>query len=217
MTGLVRSLCQALQAGDEFFGEGFAGFGPEKAAADVAVLLNQQGEGEEFFDVLLDAGGGVLVEVFVFEDPGGVEAEVDADVAVLFVAGGVEGGAEAGDADGGRFEAPGGVEAGGRLGVPEHPAHFELVGAVVVELLGGFGDGVFDDGAFGVGSFGGTLVVDVDALVDGGLGPVDGVDGGGGDAAEVGGGFAVFRDDGELAQDAGERGGQGFKAEVREP
>jgi hypothetical protein len=33
-------LVEALQAGDEFFGEGFAGFGPEEAAGDAAVLFD---------------------------------------------------------------------------------------------------------------------------------------------------------------------------------
>ena len=36
------------------------------------------------------------------------------------------------------------------FGGPELPPHLELVGHVVVELLGGFGDGVFDDGVFEV-------------------------------------------------------------------
>ncbi len=48
-----------------------------------------------------------------------------------------------------------------------------------MELLGGLGDGVFDDGVLG-GL--GAVVVDVDALVDGGFVEADGVDGGGGDA-----------------------------------
>ena len=64
------------------------------------------------------------------------------------------------------------------LGSPELPLHLELVGHVVVELLGGLGDGVFDDGGFGVF---GAVVVDVDALVGGGFGEADGVDSGGGD------------------------------------
>jgi len=60
--------------------------------------------------------GGVLVELLVgegFGEPRGVEAEVDADVAVLFEAGVVELGAEAEDADGGRLELPESVEGGG--------------------------------------------------------------------------------------------------------
>jgi hypothetical protein len=36
----------ALEAGDEFFGEGLAGLGPEEPAADAAVFLDQEGEGE---------------------------------------------------------------------------------------------------------------------------------------------------------------------------
>ena len=131
----------------------------------------------------------VGVEAVVFggvEGPGGVEAEVYADVAVLFVAGVFEVGAEADDADGAGFEAPEGVElglggcGGGDVGCPECPAHLELDGHVVVEVLGGFGDGVFDDGTLGVGVFLGAGVVDVEALVGGGLGEGDGIDGGGG-------------------------------------
>ena len=172
-------------------GEGFAGFGPEEAAADAAVFFDGEGEGEEHLDVLLDVFGGVCVEVLVFEgfgEPGSVEAEVDADVAVLFVGGVVEVGAEAEDADGGGFELPEGVELrlrfgwlpdGVGVGGPELPAHLELVGHVVVELLGGFGYGVFDDGGGGVF---GAVVVDVEALVGGGFVEADGVDGGGGDA-----------------------------------
>lgn len=48
-------LVQALEAGNEFFGEGFAGLGPEEAAGDAAVFFDGEGEGEEHFDVLLDA------------------------------------------------------------------------------------------------------------------------------------------------------------------
>ena len=47
-----------------------------------------------------------------------------------------------------------------------------------MELLGGFGDGVFDDGAGGVLVFFGAFVVDVDALVGGRLGEADGIDAG---------------------------------------
>ena len=112
MSGRVASLIsvEALEAGDEFFGEGFAGLGPEEAAGDAAVLFDGEGEGEELFDILLHAFGGVFVEGFLllnrFEGlgvsdrgPGSVEAEVDADVAVLLVAAEVEVGAEADDAD----------------------------------------------------------------------------------------------------------------------
>ena len=112
------------------------------------------------FVVGVGVGVAVGVEAVVFEGveyPGGVEAEVDANVAVLLVGGVVEVGTEADDADGAGLEAPEGVElgvgagGGGDVGGPEVPAHLELVGHVVVELLGGFGDGVFDDGVFGVG------------------------------------------------------------------
>ena len=83
------------------------------------VLFNQKGEGEELFDVLLDVDLGGLVEGFVFEglqrgigarrigDPGGVDAEVDQEVAVLLVTGDVEAGAEAEDADGVGAQPPG--------------------------------------------------------------------------------------------------------------
>ena len=50
---------EALEASDEFFGEGFAGLGPEKAAGDAAVFFDGEREGEELLDVLLDALGGV--------------------------------------------------------------------------------------------------------------------------------------------------------------
>jgi hypothetical protein len=241
-------LVDVLETGDEFFGEGFAGLGPEEAAGDAAVFLDQEGEREELFDILLNVFLGEFVEGVVFEgfeDPWSVEAEVDEDVAVLLEAGGVEGGAEAEEADDVGLQAPGGFEAvdvfvagcglagpeGKRVGVvvrifvfhgaveavvrvaagvggPELPGHFELVGHVVVKLLGGLGDGGLDDGFGGVG-----LVIcvcgDVNALVDGRLGEVDGVGGGCGDA---------FRSDrGEMAEDADERGGEGLQAEVRVP
>jgi hypothetical protein len=168
----VFFLVDALEAVDELLGEGLAGLGPEQAAGDAAVLLDGEGEGEQHLDVFLDVAGGGLVELGVFQKPGGVEAEVDADVAVLVEAGVVELGAEAEDADGGGLLLPGGVEAAGFEGVggvvddggPELPLHLELVGHVVVELLGGLGDGGFDEG---VGGVFGALVVDVDALVDG--------------------------------------------------
>ncbi len=85
-----------------------------------------------------------------------------------------------------------------------------------MEVLGGFGYGVFDDG---VGGVFGAVVVDVEALVGGGLGEVDGVDGGGGDAFGVGvcGGFGIYADAGELAEHGGERRGEGLEAEVGEP
>ena len=60
--GLVLASVEALEAGDQLFGEGFAGLGPEEAAGDAAVLLDGEGEGEELFNVLLDAFGDVFVE-----------------------------------------------------------------------------------------------------------------------------------------------------------
>ena len=59
--GLLLASVEALEAGDKFFGEGFAGLGPEEAAGDAAVLFYGEGEGEELFNVLLNAFGGVLV------------------------------------------------------------------------------------------------------------------------------------------------------------
>jgi hypothetical protein len=223
------ALVDSLKAVDEFLDEGFAGFCPEEAAADVAVFFDGEGEGEEHLDVLLDVFGGVFVELVVgegFGEPGGVEAEVDADVAILFEAGVVEGGAEAEDADGGGLELPEGVEGGGvfvgiggggvsGFGGPEAPAHLELVGHVVVELLGGFGDGGLDDGAGGVLIFFGAVVVDVDALVGGGFVEADGIDGGGGDALALR--IAAGADDSELTHDRDEGVGEGLEAEVGEP
>lgn len=148
-------------------------------------------------------------------------------MSVLLEAGVVEVGAEAEDADGGGLELPESVEvhegvvvvvlvdvgvgSGGGWGVvfgdPELPSHLELVGHVVVELLGGFGYGVFDDGVLG---FLGAVVVDVDALVGGGFVESDGVDAGCGDSF-----FSA--DKGELAHDRGEFFGKRFEAEVGKP
>ena len=68
--------------------------------------------GEGFEVVVFDEWVGLEGVVFedVFEGPGGIEAEVYADVAVLFEAGVVEVGAEAEDADGGGAELPERVE-----------------------------------------------------------------------------------------------------------
>ena len=143
-------------------------------------------------------------------------------MAVLFVGGVLEVGAEADDADGAWFETPEGVElgffagSGGDVGGPEVPLHLEFDGHVVVEVFGGFGDGVFDDG---VGGVFGAVVVDVEALVGGGLGEVDGEDGGGGDAVGVGfsGGCGTKADAGELAEHGYERCWEGFEAKVGKP
>jgi hypothetical protein len=107
----------------------------------------------------------------------------------------------------------------GLLGGPEQPAHLELEGHVVVELLGGLGDGGLDDGVGGVeGGVGeragrdagrGGFGDDVDALVGGRLGEVNGIGRGGGDA--------LLADHGELAHDSGERGGQRLQTEVGIP
>lgn len=247
----------ALEAGDELFGEGFTGLSPEEAAADAAVLFDEEGEGEELFDVLLDVDLSGLVEGSVvgregqrdrelrIGDPGGVDAEVDEDLAVLLEAGAVEFGAEAEDSDSVRAHVPGvlrldegwqvcvwvvpvGVSGGGDaeavvgvlavLGNPELPTHLELVCHVVVELLGGLGDGGVDECVGGVvrevdwgegievrGVFDGA----VDALVCWGLGEVDGIYGGSGDA--------LFADQGELAEDTCEGGGKGLQPEVGVP
>ena len=108
-------LVNALETVDELLGEGFAGFGPEETAADAAVFFDGEGKSQELLYVLLNVLGGVFVELFVVEgfgEPGGVEAEIDADVAVLLEAGVVELGAEAEDADGGGAELPEGIELG---------------------------------------------------------------------------------------------------------
>ena len=207
---------KALQAGDQLFGEGFAGFGPEEAAGDAAVFLDREGERKEHLDVLLNALLRGLVEVGVFEgvveDPGGVEAEVDADVPVLFIGGLVEHGAEAEDLDGGWLGEPKGVECGGPFGIfggPEAPLHLELVGHIVVELLGSLSNGVVDDGVLG-GL--GAVIIDVDTLVDGCFVEGDGVNGGRGDS------LGFWTGDGcELAEDADELAGQAVKAEVGKP
>ena len=303
------ALVEALEAGDEFFGQGFAGLGPEEAGGDAAVFFDGKGEGQEHFDVFLDiaggfaeagfggirsgwGGAGVLegedaglagagtgdgfaeavwvcdvvwvcyvvwvcergggfadvvwaceVELFFFvdlffvvEDPGVVEAEVDADVAVLLEAAVVEEGGEADDFDGGGGWFPEDVEvgfggagdlgaggvggaAGAGVGGPKVPLHLELVGHIFVELLGGFADGGLDDGGGGVPVLLGTAVVDVEALEGGGFGEGDGVGGGGGDALALGvaAGEAPGADKGELAHDGDERGGERFEAEVGEP
>ncbi len=178
----------------------------------------------------------VVVVVGVVEDPGVVEAEVDADVAVLGEAGVVEVGAEADDLDSGGVGSPEGVEAGSGVAIgvgfgvvagaagagvwgPEVPLHLELVGHVVVEVFGGFGDGGLDDGGGGVLTLGRAGVVDVEALVGGGFRERDGVGGGGRDALALGeaGGRAGAADDRELAHDGDERCGEAFEAEVWKP
>jgi len=99
---------------------------------------------------------------------------------------------------------------GGDFRGPEFPSHLELVGHVVVELFGGFGDGVFDDGAGGVLVLFRAIVVDVDALVGGCLGEANGVD--------AGRSYALFSaDERELAHDRDHRRRQGFEAEVGKP
>ena len=112
----VKVSIDSLESVDELLGEGFAGFGPEEAAANAAVFFDRKGEGEEHLDVLLDVFGGVFVEVLVVEgfgEPRGVEAEVDADVPVLLEGSIVEAGTEADDFDGGGLALPEGVKGGG--------------------------------------------------------------------------------------------------------
>src|SRR5437899_1960309 len=105
-----QKLIQALQTSDEFFGEGFAGLSPEQTTGDTAVFFYGQCKGKEHFYVLLNALLGEFIQSFIFQgvvhDPWGVEAEVDADVAVLLEAGVVELGAKAEDADDGGAEFP---------------------------------------------------------------------------------------------------------------
>ena len=118
--------------------------------------------------------------------------------------------------DGGREveAAIGWVGLGGR---PQVPAHLELISHVLVELLGGFGYrglecGVVCTGGgvnFGAVDPGALADVNVDTLVAGRLGEVDGICGCGGDTLST--------HQRELAQDSGERARQGFEAEVGVP
>src|ERR1700712_1340272 len=62
-------LIQTLQAGDELFGEWFAGFCPEQAAGNAAVFFDRKGEGQQLFYVLLNAFRRVNVDDFVFQHP----------------------------------------------------------------------------------------------------------------------------------------------------
>lgn len=176
----------------------------------------------------------VCVVVCVVEDPGVIEAEVYADVAVLFEGGVVKLRTEAEKADGGgvgapeRVELTGGVEGEGCVGAvvgaaragvggPEAPLHLEFVGHVVVEDLGGLGDGGLDDGGGGVLIFFGAFVGDVEALVDGGFREADGVGGGGLHPLGLHVALVAAADERELAHDARKCGGKGFQAEVGEP
>lgn len=221
----ASGLVDALETFDELLGERFAGFSPEKAAADAAVFFYQKRKGKEHFDILLDMFRCGFIELFVFEvfgEPWGVEAEVDADVAVLVEAGVVELWPEAEDANGRGLLTPERIEScgtgfgleitdwGGVLDVwsPELPTHLELVGGVFVELLGGFGYGVLDDGGFGVAAFFGTVVVDVDALVGWRFGEAERIGGGGYDALGFGRGAGRCADGGELAHNRNQSGGQ---------
>jgi len=164
----------ALEAVDELLDERLPGFGPEQAAADATVLFDGESEGEKHFDILLDVFCGVGVKRFVVEgfgEPGSVEAEINADVAILFVGGVVELGAEAEEAHSGLLRLPDGIECDGfrdlglaGVGRPELPAHLELVGGVIVKLLRGLGDCVFDERGGAVLQ---AIVENVSALVDG--------------------------------------------------
>ena len=72
---MPSTLGEALELGDEFFGEGFAGFGPKEARGDPAVFLDGEGEGEEHFDVAADVLG-VFAEdlgVWVYAGGGGLD------------------------------------------------------------------------------------------------------------------------------------------------
>ncbi len=113
---LRRALDQfrRLQSCDEFFGERGSPDSVQSRRLEIPQFFSTgEREGEQLFDVLLDAGSGVPVErcagLFFIEHPGCVEPEVDADVAVLLEAAIIEAGAKADDSDGGRLEAPGGV------------------------------------------------------------------------------------------------------------
>ena len=233
-------LVEALEAGDEFFGEGFAGLGPQEATRDAAVLLDGEGEGEEFFDVLLDALGGVLVELVVGEGVSMIQGVSRPKSTRMWPfwskLASSNCGAEAEDADGGGLEAPGGVGwvggifgifgvvDDGEVGVDGLKAGAGVTNGVEVrcpefpahfELVGHvfveeFGG--FGDGVFDDGGLGGlgAVVVDEEALVGGWLGEVDGVGGCGGDTGVAG-------DERELAQHGDERGGEGLEAKVGKP
>ena len=86
-----------------------------------------------------------------------------------------------------------------------------------MQLLGGFGDGIFDDGTFRILGGLGAVVIDVDSLIGGRLGPVDRVDAGCCDAAERAVGLAILGDDRKLPQHAYKRCRQRLQSKVRVP
>jgi len=190
---LVQGLVDALEAGDEFLGEGFAGLGPEQARGDAAVLLDEQGKGEELFDVLLDVELGLLSRGWSSSGKSSTQGvsrpksmrrcrsvriprrrrrDRSRGCARCGVRSfqGCQGCGRRDRPDRNRGRSPGRAPARRRLGRviqaavggvgflqrPELPAHFELVGHVVVELLGGLGDGGFELGVgrAGMGSMG---------------------------------------------------------------
>lgn len=182
------------------------------------MLFDRESEGQQHLDVFLDVLGGLVTNVGVFpvfvvvfiEEEWGVEAEVDANVAILFEGGVVKVGAEGEELDRGGKALPAAVEAGfAGLPGPEPPLHLELVDRVFVEYLHGFGNGVFDERVLLFNSLG-AGVEDVLALVDGWRGEADRVRGGGGDPRQAG-------DAGELAQDGDYGFRQGGEAEVGKP
>src|SRR5690242_16698674 len=91
------SSIEVLKAGNKLFRQWLAGLGPQQAAANAAVLFHGEGKSEQHLDVLLDVPLRLVVHLLpsLVHNPGSVEAEVDANVAVLLVAGLVELRAEA--------------------------------------------------------------------------------------------------------------------------
>lgn len=77
------------------------------------MLFDEECKRQEHFNVLLDMFRGILVKVFFIEafgNPGRIEAEIDADVSVLFVNGIVEVGTEAENTDSARQRLPKRIE-----------------------------------------------------------------------------------------------------------
>lgn len=172
------------------------------------MLLHTEDEGEQDLDVLRETLFAVFVKVVFFLHEGCVQAEVDADVAVLLEGRVVELRAEAGDLDRCGLQLPGSVQAfAGDDGLPQLPLHLKLVGGVVVQAFGRFGDGVLCQGLFA--GFG-TVVEHEDALEDGRLIPSQ--RDGGRDADAI-----VAADLAELLQDGDELLRQGSETEVWEP
>ena len=162
-------------------GKIFFGLGPEQAAGSPRIFFDLCGELDELLHVAADVVLGFGGEIDFFVQEGGVESEIDLNVAGLF--GGVllEFKAVGGEANEGGLENPFFAGFGRR---PEIPIGFEDVGVVVVQKFDDFGDGLF-------GCDAGTVA----SLEDGGFAPGDRLNGGVGYAA-------ARRRKRDLAQDA---------------